>query len=133
MIELLTYQHPHEIPCMWPFGCERMAYGYDHNHDTDVVRAALCGKHNAALGTCGDQPESLRVLASWLETANMGFTYGEYRKELKTALKVRRMSVPELVAHDREANRAYHAHKYATDSAYRERAKERRRIKRSEY
>ena len=54
-----------------------MADGYDHDHETDQVRAPLCNRHNSALGLSGDTPSALREVADWLENADMGFTYTE--------------------------------------------------------
>ena len=91
--------HPSTLTCQWPFGCERMAQGYDHDYITDQVRAALCVGHNTALGVCGDQPDRLRELAAWLEGASLGFLYSEYAHESKVArdhaTHVRRYSDPE--------------------------------------
>ena len=55
-----------------------MAAGYDHDHETDQVRAALCVHHNTTLRAVGDTSESLRTLAAWLESADLGFTFSEY-------------------------------------------------------
>ena len=60
-----------------------MAQGYDHDHETDIVRAALCTKHNSSLGGVGDSPASLRVVADWLEGANKGFTFSEATRARK--------------------------------------------------
>ena len=54
-----------------------MANGWDHNHETDQVRAPLCRLHNTAIGALGDTPDALRAAADWLEEADMGFTYTE--------------------------------------------------------
>jgi hypothetical protein len=69
--------HPKTLPCAWPLGCGRMAHGYDHDHDTDQVRAPLCKHHNVVLRDVGDTAASLRAVADWIETASMGFTYHE--------------------------------------------------------
>jgi len=55
-----------------------MSHGYDHDHLTDIVRAALCSHHNNMLKSAGDQPASLRKLADWLENANLGFLFTDY-------------------------------------------------------
>jgi hypothetical protein len=70
---------PETLPCGWPLGCRRMAYGYDHDHITDRVRFALCKRHNLVLASCGDQAATLRFLADCVEQADLGFTYHEYR------------------------------------------------------
>jgi hypothetical protein len=71
---------------MWPFGCERMAAGYDHDHETDVVRLALCAHHNSTIKSCGDTASTLRQLADVIESADMGFTYTEYRRQYNVAV-----------------------------------------------
>jgi hypothetical protein len=38
----------------------------DHDHRTGKVRGILCAKHNQALGLCGDDPNILIALASYL-------------------------------------------------------------------
>jgi hypothetical protein len=90
---------PQTLRYMWPFGCDAMAAGYDHDHLTNVVRAAMCKKHNATLATCGDQAATLRTLADWLERADMGFTYTEAKA---TAQRVLRQT-PEGVERNRLA------------------------------
>jgi cytochrome P450 len=57
-----------------------MAAGYDHDHQTDRVRAALCDSHNTGLGFVGDAPASLRAVADWLETADLGFDYIDWKR-----------------------------------------------------
>ena len=57
-----------------------MANGYDHDHETDQVRAALCAQHNVWLSVGGDTAASLRAIATWLENADLGFTYSEARQ-----------------------------------------------------
>jgi len=69
------------LVCAWPQGCDRMAEVYDHDHDTDTVRAALCGYHNRTLAACGDSPAVLHQLAAWLEDADLGFTYSDVRRK----------------------------------------------------
>ena len=74
-------EHPSKVQCQWPTGCSRWAAGYDHDHDTDRVRAALCAHHNSTLRSVGDTPSSLRAVADWLESTDMGFTYTEWTRE----------------------------------------------------
>lgn len=38
----------------------------DHDHETGKVRGLLCARHNHALGLCGDDPDVLMALASYL-------------------------------------------------------------------
>jgi hypothetical protein len=73
-------EHPKTLQCAWPLGCTRMANGYDHDHTTGRVRAALCAVHNNVLEACGDQASTLRAVADWLECADMGFEYIDYRR-----------------------------------------------------
>lgn len=39
----------------------------DHDHRTGKIRALLCSKCNAALGSANDDPRRLRDLAEYLE------------------------------------------------------------------
>ncbi len=41
----------------------------DHNHDTGVIRGALCTMHNTALGKFNDSADELRKAIAWLEGA----------------------------------------------------------------
>ena len=74
---------PDTLRCMWPLGCDRMAQCYDHDKLTNIVRAALCDRHNQTLGMCGDQPASLRQVADWLESASLGFLYIDVQRARK--------------------------------------------------
>lgn len=40
----------------------------DHNHATGEVRGLLCGPHNQLLGYNGDNPDTFRSLADYLES-----------------------------------------------------------------
>lgn len=39
----------------------------DHNHDTNKVRGLLCRKCNRSIGQLGENPETLRRAAAWVE------------------------------------------------------------------
>ena len=109
---MMDIPHPATLPCAWPLGCTRMAGGYDHDHETDRVRAALCQHHNATLGASGDTPESLRTVADWLESANMGFTYVDAQRSM------RRVSNRRWQADHPDRVRAHHAKTYADNREY---------------
>ena len=93
--------NPRTLPCEWPLGCDKLANGYDHDKQTDIVRAALCTYHNVALGHCGDQAYTLRKIADWLENASLGFTYREY-----------------IRAYEREKSSHRYAHRVLTNTDY---------------
>jgi hypothetical protein len=40
----------------------------DHDHETKAVRGILCGTCNWALGNARDKPDTLRRLATYLES-----------------------------------------------------------------
>lgn len=42
--------------------------GFDHDHDTGVVRGVLCSNCNSAIGLLGDDPALIRRAAEYLET-----------------------------------------------------------------
>jgi len=123
----MDYINPKLLPCAWPFGCKRNANGFDHDHLTDIVRAALCSHHNAMLADAGDQPTSLRKLADWLECANLGFLYSEhvwarghtpeYMATKARQERDKRMNDPEF----RDQYNAQRRERNATDPEYRER------------
>jgi hypothetical protein len=91
-----------------------MAVGWDHDHDTQQVRASLCRVHNSAIGALGDSPASLRAVADWLESADMGFTYPAAMRAYNAAWHAahpearrnyRVSHLEQIRAHDRERKR----------------------------
>jgi hypothetical protein len=101
-----------------------MAGGYDHDHETDRVRAALCQHHNATLGASGDTPTSLRTIADWLESADMGFSYSDAVTALKRVSNRRRYD-----AFTSEQRRAAHYDEYTKQREYYVEYARQRRIK----
>ena len=81
--------NPKTLQCAWPFGCDKMASGYDHDHDTDIVRAALCTQHNRTLAEVGDQADMIRELADWVDGADLGFTYSVWFTQQRKAWQAR--------------------------------------------
>ena len=48
--------------------CRKPAVHVDHNHKTGKVRGLLCKKCNLGLGLFNDDPEALRIAASYVES-----------------------------------------------------------------
>lgn len=49
--------------------CYRKRLSVDHDHKTGAVRGLLCQRCNSALGQARENPETLRALADYIETA----------------------------------------------------------------
>ena len=116
ILRRIMIPHPSTIACEWPFGCRRQAHGYDHDHNTDIVRFALCQHHNSILGQIGDLPATLRALADWLECADKGFTYHQYRSG-RDRLR------------DHDSHNEQRRVRYAADPTINERRQEQRRAR----
>ena len=43
----------------------------DHDHKNNVIRGWLCQGHNAAIGTLGDNVESLQKVVNYLKRSNL--------------------------------------------------------------
>jgi hypothetical protein len=47
--------------------CNKEPTDVDHCHETGLVRALLCGRHNRIAGMANDDPRELRKTADYLE------------------------------------------------------------------
>lgn len=59
-----------ESPCHVCGGATETAH-IDHCHKTGLVRGALCGRCNRALGLLDDDPERIRALAGYIERSSL--------------------------------------------------------------
>jgi hypothetical protein len=48
-------------------GAENVEFHVDHDHSTGRIRGLLCERCNWAAGNCGDNPQTLRNLADYIE------------------------------------------------------------------
>ena len=103
-----------------------MASAYDHDHDTDIVRAALCVRHNWVIGLCGDQWDTMQTVVDWLQCANLGFVYSEWTRQRKRVAKrkyhvghreQKRTSAAKYRATHAEQERVRHANYYRSRRA----------------
>ena len=69
---MLQEQHGHCLTCSrTPDNEHHKRLFVDHNHTTGKIRGLLCSRCNSILGYCYENPDTLRALASLLETHNV--------------------------------------------------------------